>query len=207
MALHGAQGRPLVGVWVGVGSLSTPLSPARALPRAPPRAPPLLCGPCPVSTGPGLRGCWLARASFPLGPQAPGGHGNKGWIVPHSGPAPRPPRCPRGAPGVMLAFAAKLLGLSAGRPRNSAAGPRSPGAGSLSWTQLACHPSPTSCPKLPRWQPGSSMPAPRCLLCTLAVTSPQHVSVQPQPSPARHPLPCDARDSLSPCAHPGLPGI
>lgn len=72
-------------------------------------------------------GCWLALPSFPLGPQAPG-RGNKGWIVPCSGPSPQPgaPAWPVG--DVPVCSQAGLLwptceGPVSGRPWLPASGP------------------------------------------------------------------------------------
>lgn len=193
-----------VGVWALCPHRSAPPEPS---PGPLPRAPPLLCGPCPVSTGPGLRAAgWRGLiSSWPAGSGRP----REQRVDCASFWACSPPgRCPRGAPGVMLAFAAKLLGLSARTASGTSRGPRSPGAGSLSWTQLACHPSPTSCPK-PQGGSRAAPCLPRTASCADTCRHQPTACVCPapaQPSPAP-PCPVMPVTPCHPAAHPGLPGI
>lgn len=194
MALHGAQGRPLwwacrVGVWALCPHRSAPPEPS---PGPLPRGPPLLCGPCPVSTGPGLRAArWRGLiSSWPAGSGQP----REQRVDCASFWACSPPgRCPRGAPGVMLAFVAKRESSS-----QAARAQRTDGLGYQPRAQeprsrqpvldpSGLPPSPHQLPEAPRWQPGSSMPAPRRLLCR-HLPSPAHSMCLSSPSPAQHPL-------------------
>lgn len=63
----------------GWGWASCPHQPCQSLlPRAPPQGSSTSLWALPSVHGAWLEGCQAGAASFPLGPQAPGGHGNKG---------------------------------------------------------------------------------------------------------------------------------
>lgn len=190
---QGAGQASLVGVQGGgAGSLSTPLSPASALPRPLPRAPPLLCGPSPVSMGPGREGCWLARPHFLLARRLRAASGTKGGLCLVLGLLPTRPLPPRG-PGVMFVFVAKResSGQAARAQCTDSLGyqlqAQEPGSRQPVPDPAGLPPSPPWPPEAPRQQPGSSVPALRLLLCRL-LPSPAHGMRLSSPRPARHPL-------------------
>ena len=213
MALHRAQGRPL---WwscrVGVRALCPYCSALPAPSPGPlPRAPPLLCGPSPVSTGPGREGCWLAQPHFLLARRLRAATGTKGGLCLVLGLLPARPLPPRGPGGdVCVCSQARVLrpsceGSAHERPQVPAAGPgaREPAAcPGPSW--------PATLPALAARSPEAAArqlracPAPRPVQ-TLAITSPRHAAVQPQASPAP-PCPVMPMTPHHPAAHPGLPG-
>lgn len=194
MALPRAQGRPL---WwacrVGVRALCPHRSALPAPSPGPlPRAPPLLCGPSPVSMGPGREGCWLARPHFLLARRLRAASGTKGGLCLVLGLLPARPLPPRG-PGVMFVFVAKResSGQAARAQCTDSLGyqpqAQEPGSRQPVPDPAGLPPSPPWPPEAPRQQPGSSVPALRLLLCRL-LPSPAHGMRLSSPRPARHPL-------------------
>lgn len=163
------------------------LSVHTAQPRqSPPQGPSTSLRALPSVHGAWLQGCWLARPHFLLARRLRAATGTKGGLCLILGllPArPLPPRGPRGDACIcsQAARAQRTDGLGY-QPR--AQEPRSQ---QPVLDPAGLPPFPHQLPEAPRWQPGSSMPAPRCLLCR-HLPSPAHSMCLSSPSPARHPL-------------------